>query len=62
MRLLLPVILIIAAIGLFVLYTNPTYQGLKGNIATAAAYDDALNKSQELEGPARKALIDAQCL
>ncbi|HEY4501948.1 MAG TPA: type 4a pilus biogenesis protein PilO [Candidatus Paceibacterota bacterium] len=50
MRLLLPLILVIAAIGLFVLYTSPTYQGLKGLQAQVAAYDDALNKSKELKG------------
>lgn len=49
MRLLLPAILVIAAIGLFVAYTNPTYQGLKGTQAKVAAYDDALDKSQELK-------------
>jgi Tfp pilus assembly protein PilO len=49
MRLLFPTILIIAAIGLFVAFTNPTYQGLKGTQAQVAAYDDALNKSQELK-------------
>ncbi len=50
MRLLLPVILVIAAIGLFVMYTNPTYQGLKGMQAEVSAYNDALDKSQELKG------------
>lgn len=50
MRLLLPVILVLAAIGLFALYTSPTYQGLKGTQAQVAAYDDALNKSKELKG------------
>lgn len=48
MRFLFPIILVIAAIGLFVLYTNPTYQALKGSQATVAAYNDALDKSQEL--------------
>lgn len=48
MRLFVPLILIIAAIGLFVMWTNPTYQSTKALQATAAAYDDALNKSQEL--------------
>ncbi len=49
MRFLFPVILVIAAIGLFVVYTSPTYQGLKGTQAKVAAYDDALDKSQELK-------------
>lgn len=50
MRLLFPLILTIAAIGLFVAYTNPTYQGLKGEQVKVAAYNDALDKSQELKG------------
>jgi len=48
MRLALPIILVAAAIGLFVLYTNPAYQGVKGLRAQVASYDEALNKSQEL--------------
>lgn len=48
MRLLFPLILALAAIGLFVLYTNPTYQKLKEERLTVAAYDDALDKSQQL--------------
>jgi Tfp pilus assembly protein PilO len=48
MRLLVPIILIIAAIGLFVAYTNPTYQASKALATKAAAYDDALTKSQQL--------------
>lgn len=49
MRLLLPLVLTGAAIGLFIMYTKPTYEGLKGDIATVGAYDDALNKSKELK-------------
>ncbi len=49
MRLILPLVLVIAAIGLFVMYTNPTYRGLKGVQGQVAAYDDALDKSQELK-------------
>jgi hypothetical protein len=53
MRFLLPLILAASAIGLFVVYTNPTYQnpasGIKGLQKQAQAYDDALNKSQELK-------------
>jgi hypothetical protein len=48
MRLFVPTILVIAAIGLFVLYTNPTYQATKTLQTQASAYDDALTKSQEL--------------
>lgn len=47
-KLFLPVLLVAAAIGLFALYTNPTYQGTKGLQQEAQVYDDALNKSQEL--------------
>jgi len=50
MRFLLPIILFVAAVGLFSLYTSPTYAGLKGAQAQVAAYDDALNKSKELKG------------
>jgi Tfp pilus assembly protein PilO len=32
------------------MYTNPTYQGLKGTQTEVAAYNDALDKSQELKG------------
>ena len=48
-KLLLPLILIGAAVGLFVLYTNPTYQGVKMLGEEVKAYDDALSKSQELK-------------
>jgi len=50
MRVVLPIILIIAAIGLFVVWTNPTYQASKATAAEVGAYDDALTKSQELKG------------
>ncbi len=49
MRLAFPLVLVLAAIGLFVLYTNPLYQGLKGSQDKVSAYDDALDKSQELK-------------
>ena len=48
MRLILPIILIVAALGLFVAYTNPAYQSDLGLQTQVASYDDALNKSQEL--------------
>jgi hypothetical protein len=48
MRLLLPILLVGSAIGLFVLYTNPVYQDIKGLSGEVAAYDEALNRSQEL--------------
>jgi Tfp pilus assembly protein PilO len=49
-RFLIPVVLLAAAIGLFVLYTNPNYQTIKELSVQAASYDDALNKSAELRG------------
>lgn len=50
MRYLFPLILIAAAIGLFVAYTNPSYQvKVKALQAQQQSYDDALNKSQELK-------------
>lgn len=48
MRFILPIIIAAAAIGLFVLYTNPQYQQVKELSAQAAQYDDALSKAQQL--------------
>ena len=48
MRLFIPIILVVAAIGLFVVYTNPTYQSTKALSTQVAAYNDALDKSQQL--------------
>lgn len=48
MRLFIPIILIVAALGLFVVYTNPAYQATKALSAQVAAYNDALDKSKEL--------------
>src|SRR3989344_5552874 len=45
---LIPVILLIAAVGMFMLYTNPAYQGAKTLQAQEASYKDALTKSAEL--------------
>jgi hypothetical protein len=53
---LIPIILVAAAIGLFVLYTNPTYQRAK-NQAQVATYNDALDKSQELRQIETKKLL-----
>ncbi len=47
-RFLLPLALFAAAVGLFVLYTNPTYQTIKTLGVEQASYDDALAKSSEL--------------
>ncbi|KKW42874.1 MAG: hypothetical protein UY93_C0007G0003 [Parcubacteria group bacterium GW2011_GWA1_56_13] len=52
MRILLPSILIAAAIGLFVMYTNNAYQGPEGikSLQTqVSAFDEALNKAQDLK-------------
>ena len=48
MRFFIPTILLVAAIGLFVVYTNPTYQNTKTLAAQNASYDEALTKSAEL--------------
>lgn len=47
-RWIIPIGLVAAAVGLFVLYTNPTYQSIKQLSAQAQAYDDALTKAQQL--------------
>ena len=47
-RFFLPLILVAAAIGLFVVYTNPTYQSSKTVTAQVAQYQDALDKASEL--------------
>ncbi len=49
-RIFIPLILIAAAIGLFVLYINPTYQQIKGVQSQGVQYDDALSKVQQLQG------------
>jgi hypothetical protein len=48
MRLFIPFILVVAGITLFVMYTNPAYQGVKGLQAQAASYDEALKSAQKL--------------
>ncbi len=48
-RLIPPLILIAAAAGLFMLYTNPAYQKVQALQIEATTYDDALTKSQELK-------------
>src|SRR3989338_2376148 len=47
-RLVLPFILLVAAAGLFVVYTDPRYQESKKLAAQVDSYNEALNKSQEL--------------
>ncbi len=52
MRLLIPTILIGAAIGLFALYTNNAYQGaggIKSLLSQVSAFDEALDKAHELK-------------
>jgi hypothetical protein len=48
MRLILPLLLTAAAVGLFVVYTNPQYQQVKTLQAQAASYDNALGEAQQL--------------
>lgn len=48
MRTLLPVFLIVIAVGLFAVYTNPTYQDVKTAQAQAEQYDQALTQSSQL--------------
>lgn len=50
MRIFIPTILVIAAVALFVVYTNPTYQATKALAAQVSAYNEALDKSKELRG------------
>ena len=47
-RIIIPIILIAAAIGLFVLYTSGAYQADQALAAQVTSYDDALNKSAQL--------------
>ena len=49
MRLILPVILLVAAIGLFVVFTDPEYQKIQALQTENASYTDALSKSQQLK-------------
>lgn len=48
-RFLTPLILVGAAIALFVVYTDPAYQATKEVKAQVESYDNALTKSQELK-------------
>lgn len=49
MRNVLPILLIIASAALFVTFIDPHYQSTKGLQAQIATYDDALNKSKDLQ-------------
>lgn len=48
-RLIIPVILILIAFGIFFVFTNPLYNGMSGLRAQVASYDEALNNSKALE-------------
>lgn len=48
-RFIVPIVIIIAALGLFFSYVNPRYQEIKGLQAQVAAYDNALNNAKQLE-------------
>ncbi len=47
-KVIFPIIMTIAAIGLFVVYTNPAYKEVSSLRTVQAAYDQALNNSQQL--------------
>ena len=44
----MPVLLIIAAVGLFVMYTNPTYQNIKSLQTESEQYNTALTQSSQV--------------
>lgn len=48
-RLIIPILLIAAALGLFALYTNGTYQAAKTVASERDAYDQALTTSNQLK-------------
>lgn len=48
MKSLIPIVLLIASVGIFVLFTNKEYQTIKGLQAEIANYDKALGKSNEV--------------
>ncbi len=48
-RLIFPLLLVGSAVALFVVYTDPAYQEVKNLQSQVAAYDEALDKSQELK-------------
>ncbi len=49
MKFILPSLLIALSLGLFVAFTNPTYQEIKTLKANSASYDAALTNSQKLQ-------------
>lgn len=48
LRLFLPILLVGSAIALFVLYTNPTYQKIKGLSLQNKSYSEALDNAKHL--------------
>lgn len=48
MKAIVPIILIVIAVGLFGLYIDPTYESIKVLRAEEAQFDDALDRSKEL--------------
>lgn len=48
-RIIIPTVILVAAIGLFVVYTNPTYRDTGELKIAHAAYDKALSNSIELQ-------------
>ena len=48
MKFIFPIILLIASVGLFVVYVNPTYQHDQALSAEASDYNQALSKASEL--------------
>jgi Tfp pilus assembly protein PilO len=47
-KIIFPIIMTIAAVGLFVVFTNPAYTEVKSLKTVQSAYDQALNNSQQL--------------
>src|SRR5574343_1394658 len=48
-RYIIPTILLAVSVGLFVLFTNPTYKEVQGLRATVASYDEALYNAKKLQ-------------
>jgi hypothetical protein len=49
MRLILPLVLCLIAVGSFIVYTKPTYETIKTLRTAEASYDEALNRSREVQ-------------
>ncbi len=57
-RIFLPILFLIASIGSFVFFTNPTYQEAKNNNASLARITDALKKANQLRDIRDKLAIE----